>query len=453
MIKIILIGTMLFMLATLVFTTGSNSVIENGIYYLGITLPKERRREEAVVKIVAEYRKNWRKINLVGLAAIIPAILISDFVSAFLVYMILWFFVLIYVNGANLEKSGWKLYNWKISQDWYVKKESVRRVDTAVSSKKHTMPVSAYWSIAPLALASYCGYRIFTDGTSIVGIAFCLCTIMFIVIYFCIVHAPNKVYCDNSDTNLKINKSTKFEWSRCMMVHAYGAALMAFISISGIDRNIQANAYPVYIVTMAVIVWIIPIFVLLMSYNNTRKAKQIVAMKDIYDDDDIYYLTGERNPNQGMMQEKRVGIGFSLNMGKKADAVVVAIVMLFVCGLALFLLKYDLADITLDIVSGENVRTYAAVEAAGDKITFYIDEVESIELLEHYPSMSKNYGYDGTVYYIGEFNVGGYGSCNACVCLKTAPAVVVKTHDKVYIFNDESEEGTQQMYELIQKYR
>ena len=450
MVKIILVGTMLFMLATLAFTMGSSSVIENGIYYLGITLPKERRKEEAVVQIVREYRKSFRRINFAGLLAVVPAILISDFVSAFIVYLMLWFFVLIYVNGANLERSGWKLYNWKVSQNWYVKKEPARRVDTAISSKKHTMPVPVYWGIAPLALAAYCGFRIFTDGSGTVGTAFCLCTVMFLAMYFAIVHAPNRVYCDNSDANMKINKSIKYEWSRCMMVHAYGAALMAFISISGIANRGSVHAYPAFMVTMAVIVWIIPVFVLLMTWNNTSRAKQMAVIDDFYDDDDLYYLTGERNPNQGMLQEKRVGIGFSLNMGKKADMVLVVLVMLFVCGIALFMLKFDLADIKLDIAAGEDGRSYASVEAAGEKNGFYIDEIESVELLAHYPSLSKNYGYDGTVYYIGEFNASGYGACNVWVCLKTAPVVVVRTQDKVYIFNDESEEGTRQMYELVQ---
>ena len=237
------------------------------------------------------------------------------------------------------------------------------------------------------------------------------------------------------------------------MVHAYGAACMALISISGIKNDVLSNGYPAYVITMAVIVWIIPVFILLMTYNNTRRAKQLAVADDFYDDDDIYYLTGERNPNQGMMQEKRVGIGFTLNMDKKADVVVVAMVMLFVCGIVLFMLKFDLADIVLDIAPGADGRYYAAVEAAGDKSSFCIDEIENVELLEHYPSLHKNYGYDGTVYYIGQFNADGYGQSEVHICLKTASAVVVQTKDKVYIFNDESEEGTKQMYELILKNR
>ena len=37
---VFIIVTMLFMLGTLVFTMGSSMVLENGSYYLGITIPR-----------------------------------------------------------------------------------------------------------------------------------------------------------------------------------------------------------------------------------------------------------------------------------------------------------------------------------------------------------------------------------------------------------------------------
>ena len=63
--------------------------------------------------------------------------------------------------------------------------------------------------------------------------------------------------------------------------------------------------------------------------------------------------------------------------------------------------------------------------------------------------MSKKVGYDGTVYYIGSFNVSGYGSCDTYVCLRTDMAVMVKTKDRTYVFNDETADGTRQMYESL----
>ena len=91
----------------------------------------------------------------------------------------------------------------------------------------------------------------------------------------------------------------------------------------------------------------------------------------------------------------------------------------------------------------------ASVEAAGEKSSFYLDERTDVEYLDKLPSMSKNVGYDGTVYNIGTFNVQGYGQCDTYICLKTDAAVVVKTEGKIYVFNDESEEGTREMYDTF----
>ena len=57
---VIMIMTMLFMLATLAYTMGSAVVLENGAYYMGITIPKEHRDDEAVKNVRAQYKRSWR---------------------------------------------------------------------------------------------------------------------------------------------------------------------------------------------------------------------------------------------------------------------------------------------------------------------------------------------------------------------------------------------------------
>ena len=89
------------------------------------------------------------------------------------------------------------------------------------------------------------------------------------------------------------------------------------------------------------------------------------------------------------------------------------------------------------------------VVAADERDSFYVDEITEIELLENYPRMSKNTGYDGTVYNIDAFNVSGYGRCRTYVCLKTRSALIVRTQDKTYLWNDESEAETRELYDRL----
>ena len=239
-----------------------------------------------------------------------------------------------------------------------------------------------------------------------------------------------------------------------MMLHSGMAAFIAVMlllsgereALSGIGSN---TAFGMSVAVTMMLGSLGSMVILFITYDNIRKVKNQAASVNYYDDGDIYYLMGKKNPNAPAVQEKRIGIGFELNAGSKVDLIVIAVIMLFVIGLAIFMMKYDLADVALNISDDDGGRRIAKLEAAYDSSTFYLDEVTDVELLEELPDMSKKVGYDGTVYYIGSFNVSGYGNCDTYVCLRTDMAVVVKTKDRTYVFNDETADGTRQMYESL----
>lgn len=343
-IMVIIILTMLFMLGALVFTTGSSMVLDNGSYYLGITIPKNYRNEEAVKVIVEQYKKSWRVISLIGLVTCFMILFFYDYVSIQMVYIMVWFFALMYVYQQNLKKYGWKLYNWKITQEWYNSEENsgkLRRIDTAVTVNKDRMPVSAYWGIITLAGVAFCVFRYITAGFSVVSFSFAMCAVVFLVTYFVIAKSRTKVYCDDSNVNMKINKCVRFEWSRCMMLHSGMAAFTAvMLLMSGemeaffsIDSN---TAFGMSIAVTIMLGSLGSMMTLFITYDNIRKVKNQAASVNYYDDGDIYYLMGKKNPNAPGVHEKRVGIGFELNAGSKVDLIVIAVTMLFVIGLAIF---------------------------------------------------------------------------------------------------------------------
>lgn len=445
--------TMLFMLATLAYTMGSAAILENGAYYMGITIPKEHRNDEAVKDIRAEYKQSWRKITLIGLVTCFASIIFYDYVSIQMVYIITWLFVLMYVYQSSLKKYGWKLYKWKVEQDWYKGSEaggSVSRIDTVLTRSRKNMPISPYWGILPMTITAFCVFKYCTAGFSVASSSFAACAVMFFVVYFVIARSRTKVYCDDSEVNIEINRSVKYEWSRCMMLHSFMAAViaLALTYISGVQPR-DGSAAALWSFVLSMLCSLGSLAALFFAYSNVRRVKNQADAVQYYDDDDIYYLTGKKNPNASRVQEKRIGIGFSINAGSRVEWAVIGCTMLFVVGLAIFLAKYDLADIALEVGADGTGRAAASVEAAGEKSSFYLDEITDVEYLDKLPSMSKNVGYDGTVYNIGTFNVQGYGQCDTYICLKTKAAVVVRTESKVYVFNDETVDGTLDMYNML----
>ena len=125
-VMVIEIITMLFMLASLVYTMGSGSILENGAYYMGITIPKEHRDEEPVKNIKAEYIKSWKKISLAGLVTCLTILVFYDYVSVQVVYILTWFFVLMYAYQNSLKRCGWKLYNWRHCADKQQEKDACK---------------------------------------------------------------------------------------------------------------------------------------------------------------------------------------------------------------------------------------------------------------------------------------------------------------------------------------
>lgn len=445
--------TMLFMLVTLAYTMGSAVVLENGAYYMGITIPKEHRSDEAVKNIRAQYKRSWRKITLIGLVTGLAIIIFYDYVSIQMVYIMTWFFVLMYVYQSSLKKYGWMLYKWKVEQDWYNGSEnggSVRRIDTALTRSRKEMPISPCWGILPMAITAFCVFKYCTEGFSVASSSFAACSVEFFVLYFVVARSRTKVYCDDSEANIEINRSVKYEWSRCMMLHSFMAAViaLALTCISGVQPR-DGSVAVLWGFALLMLCSLGSLAALFFTYSNVRRVKNQADAVQYYDDDDIYYLTGKKNPNAPRIQEKRIGVGFSMNAGSRVEWVVIGISMLFVVGLAIFLAKYDLADIALEVGADGSGRVAASIEAAGEKSSFYLDEITDVEYLDKLPSMSKNVGYDGTVYNIGTFNVQGYGQCDTYICLKTKAAVVVKTDSKIYVFNDETVEGTLDMYNML----
>lgn len=222
------------------------------------------------------------------------------------------------------------------------------------------------------------------------------------------------------------------------------ALVLAFLSTKDLPAMVKGSSY--LLIMLCTAGSMVTMFV---ADRNVRKVKNQADFAKYYDEDDIYYLPGRKNPNAPRVQEKRLGIGFEINAGNEVETVIVALTMVFVIGMAIFLSRYDFADITTSFKEEAGGRVQVRVVAADERDSFYVDEIMEIELLGNYPRMSKNNGYDGTVYNIGAFNVSGYGKCRTYVCLKTKPAIIVRTQDKTYLLNDESEAGTRELYDRL----
>ncbi len=164
----------------------------------------------------------------------------------------------------------------------------------------------------------------------------------------------------------------------------------------------------------------------------------------VQDDSDVYWLTGKKDPDKKGLQPKRIGYGMEYSLGKKATIIMICGFSVFVLGIAGFLLKFDLATVTL-----ERQGNQVIIEAANMGETFTLEEIKEVSLLESYPSMSKKYGYNGGKFNFGTFRVSGVGTCEVYLNLDNDMAIQVVTNQDTILFNMKTEEETKKAYEQL----
>ena len=214
--------------------------------------------------------------------------------------------------------------------------------------------------------------------------------------------------------------------------------------------------------TSLVIVYMYAWFLVLLIVHNTLlkkhawklyewkkrhgKLELTLAQKEagVEDDSDLYWLTGKKDPNKKGLQDKRIGYGMEYSMGKKGTILIVTAFSVLVLGIAAFMLKFDLATVSM-----ERQGNQVFVEAADMKETFAITDIKEVSLLEKYPSMSKNNGYNGTNFNFGTFRVSGVGTCEVYLNLKNDIAIQVVTNQETILFNMKTKEETEKAYEQL----
>lgn len=469
---IIILGfTMLFMWGTVAFSYTGGAVC-NGKYVLGITLLEPHRKEEEVREIMETYGRQKKRIDWMGLALILPVLMFNGYLSVTVALLMIWFCLQASLHQENVRRCAKKLYAVKQKKGWLAGNTHVVRIDTALSARQEKGAVSLWWLLpAYLAGGVGCVWAWQASGGSLlsqifgwgpVGI-FVKVEILFLLVSVGIRKARSQVYCSDTDANQKMDKVVRYEWSRCITVHAYAtAALTWYMGWRLRDTSAQEAERYVYegerMLALLGLLLVMggSLYLVCRTYLRVKKVKEQVlyslamAGEEVYGDDDEYWLNGYPAGKQsagGGLQEKRIGIGWTTNNSLRAntlDKAVYAFIAVSILGICLFLAPFDFAKITMELDDGR-----CRIQAASMGYSFALEDVETVELVDQRPSMSKKSGYDSNRFFLGDFRVSGYGACKVFCSLQNDMAVKVETKDKIIWFNSENPDETKRFYEKL----
>ena len=429
---------------------------------LGVHLPQSAAESEEVTAFMERYRRNTKIFYAVN-------VVISTAVCAFCfwyisVFMIVWsVWLLEFCVGAMVLLYGnhRKLYDMKVEKGWIGSGGSrIMAVDTKAAVQSGRMGLSPWWHLLFCALilmpcidTDIRKYLITSDDGWIFPVTGILVSLTFGILHIAILRMRNKVYSEDSDLNVEVNRMQKNVWSWALTGSSLFNAAAYLVVVSGIDGNggISTEMLVIYSIMET-----IPGFFLIGGFFYMRSRKEKLLQKNdrpLYIDDDVYWKNGwYSNPNDRrlMVQDWACSWNYTTNMARPAGKIFMFLALLFVAACLVWgcvqIWKIDFVPIELNI-SGKQVVITSGYSDYG----IACDDITGVELLDSLPDddYRKINGGEDQHKMLGRFKGENTGKCRMYLYTGYMPVLEIMTGDgPVYVNSKDPQETEEWMREI-----
>lgn len=357
--KIIILGSAIFVSIILFFSTiFVNKFSNNGIIF-GVRVPKEYEKDEEIIKLEKEYKKNY-------LIFILPLIILINLMVAFtskISLFLLWIIILIVVTNIPIFIYWKKTMKLKDHKGWESLGKNVVIVDTTIRKPKvredNVVIKTKYFLvllIIPLitVIATLIAYKnvpnpfpihynaegiadSFVNKEGFKGFFYLVLFPALIQVGMIVFLAVLNKFAINS--KVEINSGTLEEIKKQRKVFKKVNSILLFIialEISLMFAFVQFctiyswNINLVNIIGLSTILITVIIF-LIISYKIGQGGKNIKfdkEEKEVYRDDDKNWILGSFYYNKkdpSIFVEKRIGVGWDINLGNPIGALLMIV--------------------------------------------------------------------------------------------------------------------------------
>jgi|GEM_PF-329928 len=438
-----------------IYATNRTGEKANGNILLGVTLPDSALKDNAVTYIVKKYHKAYSIVAFIFLLLILSFIFLRNYVSISTVYFMLWCISFLYTDRIVVNKYFNELYSLKREKEWWVGAHHIINIDTEVSRLKNTFPISKMWFFIPLIISLIpVTIHLFYKNLNMYHWAISLCGIIpFIfsfLMYLVYTRDRTKTYSQNTEINLALNRIYKREWSKCWVIIAIMESVLFIIIPLILFNKISDSVFFLIFICISRPFVILPI---IKAYNKVRAEKNIFLQLDnkaIYADHDQYWEKGyyyNSNDNRTLV-EKRFGYGMTVNIAKVGGKVVtiaimfaISLVIISVMRIAILLSPLDFNSVLLT-VSEETVT----IQAPLSEYSFLTSDIRNVAFIDDFPRANKINGGNSETFFVGKFNVTGYGASNVYIHRKCPPFIVVELDNGWVFLNGNTKEQTEKYF-------
>ena len=292
---------------------------------LGVHLPQSAADSAEVKAFMARYGRNTK---IFYVANTLISIAVCGFCFwYFSVFIIVWsVWLLEFCIGALVLLYGThrKLYDMKVEKGWVGSSGSrIMAVDTKAAAQSGRMGVSALWHLLFCALilmpcidADIRHFLVTSDDGWIFPVTGILVSFTFGILHTAILRMRNKVYSEDSDLNVEINRMQKNVWSRALVGSSLFNAAAYLVVVSGLDADgeICWGMLVVYCIMET-----IPGFFMIGGFFYMRSRKEKLLRKNdrpMYIDDDVYWKNGWGLRRRQSRNSRRKRSGMNLLQGR-----------------------------------------------------------------------------------------------------------------------------------------
>lgn len=440
----------------------------------GITLWEGAGQQEEVKELQKGYKKSMKK-NMALMAGLFVLTFLPKHFSIFLTLQIIWVFCMIVCPFIPYAKANGRMRElkreYRKAAGLEKESEGAGTVYVDVTAAAEEKPVYFMKSTLaavllsllpaaaePLLVKMNLWYNPAAPELWVSELLLLSFSGVVLLCFLCLFYhrrmATKAISC-NSQLNIQIARVKQYQWSRCMGITAWLTMVYNWMWLLFLHMD---SRIMILVPLLAVIPYTaVLIWALWKCWKNIRSAmeKQVSKENSHLEEEENYWLWGliyyNKNDTRFWVEQK-VGIGFTTNMGKRSTRVasitVMAATVIFLIGMCAWIIAEDFTPVSLSYQKEE-------LSAVHGKEVYSIpgSEIESVELWEEKPRMSKRSGTGMDTVQKGDFFSREYErSFEVCLNPQAGPWLMVKTKDGTwYLLGNNTGEGIPEMYQEIKE--
>ena len=438
-VNLILWATVIWLPVVMYFQTVNDTKFKKNIT-VGVTFPKEAQSDEELMERIAAFRRTekrmlWALLLSGAVCAVLPLSL-----GVMLTIYLVWLDVVIVVPMVPYVRCNRDLKAMKARRGW-------RRPDQGVSTAVAELTPVDLWKekpgthlafLVPLLLSILPPAAAFREGNGLwawvmvavgpVWVAF------FWILYRFAIRRKAEVVDDNADRTAALTRLRRQAWRRVWLWGAWFMALLTWCMVL-YEKSPVAS-----IVGTAALTILFTAAALWQEFRLRGLQARLTegSGQDFYVDEDDKWIWGMfyYNPHdENLVVNARVGINTTVNMARKPGKILmgfVAVILLLMPLFGVWILAEERMPVELS-VQGEVLEA----RHSGSRYDIPLGDIQSVEVLEELPSMSKIIGTGMPSVKKGQYNAEGYGQVTACLDPRTGPWLLITgTDGERYLLGD-----------------